>query len=180
MIILIFHVSLLVPEFVLPLLTTQIITYRDYLPKIIGPRAMRKYLPKYRSYNSSIDPSIKNAFATAAFRFGHGTIHAIVPRLNESYKEHHKFPNLLLRNSFFIPGKLIYQGGIDPFLRGLIKYPNKLMKQDIVLVSDLYDHLFENVSQVADDLASLNMQRGRDHGLPGNGECKVKYEVMQF
>ncbi|XP_060704026.1 myeloperoxidase-like isoform X1 [Hemiscyllium ocellatum] len=145
----------------------QIITYRDYLPKIIGPRAMRKYLPKYRSYNSSIDPSIKNAFATAAFRFGHGTIHAIVPRLNESYKEHHKFPNLLLRNSFFTPGKLIYQGGIDPFLRGLIRYPNKLMKQDIVLVNDLYDHLFENVSQVADDLASLNMQRGRDHGLPG-------------
>ncbi|XP_048412685.2 myeloperoxidase-like [Stegostoma tigrinum] len=88
----------------------QIITYKYYLPKIIGPAAMRKYLPKYKGYDSSIDPSVKNAFATAAFRFGHGMIHATVPRLNESYQEHPKFPNLMLRNSFFTPGRLIYQG----------------------------------------------------------------------
>ncbi|XP_078403967.1 thyroid peroxidase-like [Cetorhinus maximus] len=88
----------------------EIITYNDYLPKIIDSKAMVKFLPKYKGYDSSIDPSIKDAFATASFRFGHANVHEIAPCLNESYQEHPEFPNLQLRHSFFIPRTLIKQG----------------------------------------------------------------------
>ena len=58
-------------------------------------------------------------------------------------------------------------GGLDPILRGLVGQRAKLNTQDKMMNNDLRDRLFEFVD-MALDLASLNLQRGRDHGLPGN------------
>ena len=58
-------------------------------------------------------------------------------------------------------------GGVDPLLRGLIIRPAKLGTQDHMMVDALRDRLLQFVMHIALDLASLNMQRGRDHGLPG-------------
>lgn len=52
-------------------------------------------------------------------------------------------------------------------LRGLIGRPAKLNTQDHMLVDALRERLFQFVQHVALDLGSLNMQRGRDHALPG-------------
>ena len=55
----------------------QVITYKEYLPRLIGGEYMKKYDLNilsdgyYYGYNSAIDPSISNEFTTAAFRFGH-------------------------------------------------------------------------------------------------------------
>lgn len=58
-------------------------------------------------------------------------------------------------------------GGIDPVIRGLVGRQAKLNTQDAMMNEELRDRLFEFLSHVALDLAALNMQRGRDHGLPG-------------
>jgi len=45
--------------------------------------------------------------------------------------------------------------------------PAKLNTQDHMLVDALRERLFEFVEHLALDLGSLNMQRSRDHAIPG-------------
>lgn len=60
-------------------------------------------------------------------------------------------------------------GGIDPILRGLMATPAKLNRQNQIAVDEIRDRLFEQVMRIGLDLPALNMQRSRDHGLPGEG-----------
>ncbi|MBN3296929.1 PERE peroxidase, partial [Amia calva] len=145
----------------------QVMTFRDYLPRIVGPDAMTRLLPSYRGYNENMDPSIANVFSTAAFRFAHLAIQPFMFRLDNNYKEHPRFPSVLLHNAFFTPWRLLFEGGIDPLIRGLIGRPAKLNTQQHMMHDELRERLFELTSRLALDLGSLNMQRGRDHGLPG-------------
>lgn len=62
---------------------------------------------------------------------------------------------------------LVSPGGIDSLLRGLVGRPAKLSTQDHMMVNALREKLFIFVEHVALDLGALNMQRGRDHALPG-------------
>lgn len=62
---------------------------------------------------------------------------------------------------------LTSSGGLDPIVRGLIGRKAKLNTQDSMMHDELRDRLFEFSFEMALDLAALNMQRGRDHGIPG-------------
>lgn len=88
----------------------QIITYRDYIPRVIGKHATRKYLSEYQGYNESADPRLSNVFATAAMRFGHVTVQPVVKRFNEMYQEDPKYPSKFLHNTYFTPRNLIEEG----------------------------------------------------------------------
>lgn len=46
--------------------------------------------------------------------------------------------------------------------------PAKLNTQDHMMTEELRNRLFKFSVKLAMDLGSLNLQRGRDHGLPGN------------
>ena len=140
----------------------QKITYEDYLPIILGD-SFSSLIPKNTSYDDTIDPSIPNAFATAAYRFGHSQIQPFFERLNEAYTSIPAGP-LSLVDAFFNISHYRNSGGADPILRGLL---SKAARQvDEYLSSVLTNHLFANdASSPGLDLAALNIQRGRDHGL---------------
>uniref|UniRef100_A0A3B4BEI6 Thyroid peroxidase n=1 Tax=Periophthalmus magnuspinnatus TaxID=409849 RepID=A0A3B4BEI6_9GOBI len=145
----------------------QIITMRSYIPKIIGPVAYEYHIGQYKGYDPMVNPSASNVFATAAFRFGHATISPILPRLNQSFQEHEHFPNLRLHQTFFSPWRIVKEGGIEPVLRGLIGTAAPAAHADMLLTEELTDRLIVlNIPQQM-DLAALNLQRGRDHALPG-------------
>nr|XP_061798646.1 thyroid peroxidase-like [Nerophis lumbriciformis] len=150
----------------------QIITMRDYLPKIIGKDFFDDYIGPYRGYDPTVDPSASNVFATAAFRFGHATISPVVSRLNESYQEHEYFPNLMLHETFFSPWRIIKEGGIDPILRGAIGTEAASLHSNKLLADELTERLVVLAIPQQMDLASLNLQRGRDHGLPGYNDWR--------
>ncbi|KAJ3603643.1 hypothetical protein NHX12_028388 [Muraenolepis orangiensis] len=149
----------------------QVITFRDYLGHIVGPNVMAKQLSTYPGYSENVDPSISNVFATAAFRFAHLAVQPVLNRLDENYAEHPKFGNVMLHTAFFAPWRLVFEGGVDPLLRGLIGQKAKLSVQRHMMNNDLRNRLFEFVD-LALDLAALNLQRGRDHGLPGYNDWR--------
>uniref|UniRef100_A0A0X3Q4L9 Ig-like domain-containing protein n=1 Tax=Schistocephalus solidus TaxID=70667 RepID=A0A0X3Q4L9_SCHSO len=142
----------------------QSLTYRVWLPKILGEEGMRMLGREYTGYNASVNPTISNEFATAAFRFGHTLVSPILFRLNERWEpipEGH----LLLHQAFFAPDRMLKDGGLDPILRGLIYHGVRDVFRQPALNPELTERLFAMAHQLALDLASLNVQRGRDHGL---------------
>ena len=144
----------------------QHITFKEWLPKVLGPKGMKR-IGRHRGYDSNVDASIVNVFATAAFRFGHSIIHPILQRLDESFVPI-KQGNLPLHKAFFAPHRLVEEDGIDPLLRGLFGSPAKFNGDTTKpMNSEVTERLFELVRSVALDLGALNIQRGRDHGLPG-------------
>ncbi|XP_070598291.1 eosinophil peroxidase-like [Erythrolamprus reginae] len=143
----------------------QIFTYRDYLPLLLG-NEYNKRLPGYRGYNKNVDPSIANVF-TLAFRFGHGSVPPFVTRLDEKFQATLPYSKIPLHVAFLASWRIVKEGGIDPVVRGFLAEHPKLMRQDQMMVEELQDHLFEQVKHIGFDLSALNLQRGRDHGLPG-------------
>lgn len=143
----------------------QVITYNEFLPVLLGPDA----IPRYRGYDPNLDPSISNVFAGAAYRLGHSLLSPTLLRLdaegNESAEGH-----LSLASAFFTPAE-IEDNGIDSLLRGLAA--QRCQELDGLIVDDLRNFLFGPPGAGGFDLASLNLQRGRDHGLPGfNDACR--------
>lgn len=137
----------------------QAITYRKFLPVLIG----RDALPPYRGYREDVRADISNAFGATAFRIGHSMLSPQLLRVdaagNEIVEGH-----LSLAASFFDP-TLTEETGIDPVLRGLATQVCEEL--DAQLVDEVRNFLFGPPGAGGFDLASLNIQRGRDHGMPG-------------
>lgn len=86
----------------------QIITFRDYLPTVLGAE-MQTWIPPYRGYNTSVDPRISNVF-TFAFRFGHLEVPSTVSRLDENYQPWGSEPELPLHTLFFNTWRIVQDG----------------------------------------------------------------------
>ena len=135
----------------------QAITYNEFLPALLG----EDVLSDYEGYQSSVDPSIANVFSTAAYRFGHSMLSTELLRLNDDGTTADE-GNLSLSDAFFAPDE-ISDNGIDSLLLGVTaQVANEIDNQ---VVDDIRNFLFGPPGAGGFDLASLNIQRGRDHGL---------------
>jgi len=137
----------------------QAITYNEFLPELLGEGA----ISPYTGYKPNVNASITNIFSTAAYRLGHSMLSPELLRLDQSLNV---IPegNLPLRDAFFTPETITNEGGIDPILRGFAK--QIAQRVDPFVVDDVRNFLFGPPGSGGFDLASLNIQRGRDHGLP--------------
>ncbi len=138
----------------------QAITYKEFLPALLGDAA----LSPYRGYDPSVNPSLSNEFTTAVFRFGHSLLPTVILRLDEAGNPIAE-GNIPLRNAFFRPDRLVGEGGIAPILRGLAVQPSAEL--DAAVTDEVRNFLFGQPGAGGFDLVSRNLQRGRDHGLPG-------------
>jgi peroxidase len=140
----------------------QVITYKEFLPMLFG-QYYEEYVPPYFNYNPFIDATILNEFAAAAFRFGHSLVRPFLLRFDEHWREVPE-GHLPLEKAFFNPIEYFKSNGTDPILRGLLASQSRDI--DEFLNSILTTKLFTRApGSTGMDLASLNIQRGRDHGL---------------
>ncbi len=148
----------------------QKITYDEFLPALLGEGA----LAPYSGYDDSVNASIATEFSTAAYRVGHTMLSPIVLRLDE-FGDPIGSGNLSLRDSFFDPDKIMLEGGMEPIFRGLAA--GQMQKVDGFVNDDVRIFLFNEIGSTppAMDLVALNIQRGRDHGLPDYNSIRVAY-----
>lgn len=143
----------------------QAITFNEFLPVLLGSSGVSSY----SGYNPNVDPSVVNIFSTACYRLGHSLVSPELLRLSADGTAITEGP-LKLRDGFFSPSKLTEGGGMEPLLRGAAK--QACQKLDARSGSELRNFLFGNPGQGGMDLGSLNIQRGRDHGLPSYNDAR--------
>jgi peroxidase len=144
----------------------QAITYNEYLPQLVGENA----ISEYRGFDSSVNPGISIEFATAVFRLGHSQVSPEIQRLLENGQTI-EAGNLALREAFGAsPSAIAANGGIDPILMGL--GDGMSQELDNQIVDDLRNLQLDVPVNGITDLASLNIQRGRDLGLPTYNEMR--------
>src|SRR5262245_5822197 len=144
----------------------EAITYNEWLPALLGPNALRLY----RGYNPNVNPGIANEFSTAAFRLGHSMLGDDVEFLgNNGLPVADEVP---LSQAFFNP-PLLTENGTDPVLKYLASDPSS--EVDTKVVDSVRNFLFGPPGAGGLDLASLNIQRGRDHGLADYNTIRAAY-----
>ncbi|CAI4231916.1 unnamed protein product [Auanema sp. JU1783] len=145
----------------------QHITYREYLPLIIGKNNIVKYQLSLRShgYDSSYDikkdGSVFNEFATAV---GQIFLTLLPDELLTMNLDGTVTKRLRLEKVFNDPSILYENGRIDSILRGLLRSP--ILKPGLHMSDQLKNTFGQNVKQGI-DLAAMLIQMGRDHGIPG-------------
>ena len=148
----------------------QNVVYGQYLPVILGNAAPS--ISSRTRYDSNVDPSIRNSFATAAYRFGHSMIQGLVEMVNEKTRTSEDSYNL--QDSFFNTTQYFaYSGaGAEKILAGLMEQQSQTT--DRFVIEDVTNHLFKEESAAfGSDLVARNIQRGRDHGLPSYNAFRI-------
>jgi hypothetical protein len=139
----------------------QHITYSEFLP------AVGVKLPRYRSYDPAVNASLSNEFATVGYR-AHSMIHG-------EFELEIAGTELVipLDEAFFNPG-LVRTLGLDPIvlaLGGETQYRN-----DEQIDDSLRSVLFQlPAAQGVLDLGALDVERGRDHGMPTYNALRRAY-----
>jgi len=128
----------------------QNIVYSEYLPAVLGEPTMRKYglnLPSdngYTTYQNDVDPSIVNAFATAAYRFGHSMIQGLISMMSPTSGRLQS--QYLLRENYNNMEKLLERRGqgMEEILQGLVNQPAQEM--DRFVTEEATNFLFKEAN----------------------------------
>jgi hypothetical protein len=167
----------------------QIITYKAYLPDLLGPTAVTAYA----GYNANVDPSIATEFSTVAFRFGHSMLdNGIERHTNDGVDIADVNPDgstLSLAQDFFDPSIITPDangvfGGFDPISGHTTSDIDAILKgitdgiaqaTDLLAVESVRNLLFGNGQFGGQDLMARDVQRARDHGIGTYNDLRVAY-----
>ncbi|OXA57627.1 Chorion peroxidase [Folsomia candida] len=146
------------------------IIYNEWLPIIIGREYMESYsiLPlsrkkAFNGYDPEIDASIENAFSAAGFRMGHSLVQGLVRLINEFGQANEA---VTISNHAENAVRTRAPNQIDKWIRGLAQQP--IQSFDPFVTRHLNGRLFQaRGGMFGMDLSALNIQRARDHGIPG-------------
>ena len=146
----------------------QAITYNEFLPVLLGTGALQPY----SHYDDSTPSGVANAFSSAAYRVGHTLLD---PKIRLVDAQGNEIEALALKDAFFKPEKVV-EAGIEPILRGFASHLHQ--EVDVFVIDDVRNFLFVDDQPTGTprlqgfDLASLNIHRGRDHGLPSYNDMR--------
>lgn len=143
----------------------QRIVYEEYLPKLLGANALRPYA----GYRPDVNPSAINEWASVAFRFGHDQSNNLLHTLGEGGSNLGSFT---LGQSFALSNaaQAVRNGAsIDAWIRGQLSAATQEIDGKVVdgnrnILQATPDPLNPG-SFLRVDLAALDVQRGRDHGV---------------
>jgi hypothetical protein len=147
----------------------QHITYNEFLPMVLGREIMEKHqliLLKsgyFDGYDPAVNPSSSSVFAQAVFRFGH----TLLPSTLERWSKTHRYVGSQRLHELLQQPYDLYKGGwMDSYIMGMIN--QVAQAYDNSITQEVTDHLFQEPGKnFGLDLASLNIQRAREHGIPG-------------
>ena len=148
----------------------QVITYKEWVPKVLGENV----IPAYTGFKPDIDASINIEFSAAAMRFGHSIVSDAQDRVDE---QGNITEALTLGQAFFLtPAQFERNGGADGFLR---KLASDIMNElDVHIIEDLRNLLDDPPAAL--DLAATNIQRGRDLGLPSLNQMRTTLGLAPY
>jgi hypothetical protein len=135
----------------------QAITYEEFLP------SLGVTLDAYSGHYPEVNPEVTSAFATVAFRMGHSQIGDTFLRVDEQrapIEEGH----MSLFDGFWTTQPITEEGGVAPMLRGMAMQTQPA--NDVYFGDDLRNQLFGHPGAGGMDLCAIDIQRGRDHGVP--------------
>lgn len=149
----------------------QSIVYDEWLP------VMGVDIPEYRGYDPAVNPQLMELFTGAAFRLGHTLLNGNLQRMDN---EGNIVPegNLPLRHAFFNPLIIPQSGGMDVFLKGMAAQNQQQF--DALVVDDIRNFLFGPPGSGGLDLASININRGRERGLPSFNDVRQALGLPRY
>ncbi|XP_048512469.1 peroxidase-like isoform X2 [Athalia rosae] len=159
----------------------QHITYNEWLTVILGKNQTRygQLFPTNPDgfshiYNNLDNPSISNEAATAALQF----INSLVQGNMRMHDEERRVIGTLHLHEYFGKSKIIESHDVlDSLVRGLTT--QNAQKMDANVTPDMTHKLYKTHGKHGMDSISLDIQRGRDHGLPGYNHYR-KYCGLPF
>lgn len=147
----------------------QHIVYAEWLPLVLNKEFMTLYglnsvYGKYNTvYNEKLDPTTANVMAGAAFRFGH----SMIPNfLGYGAPGGNKIAEFPIYKTYNRPGVLMSHGGKGNDWIGEWMLDDSHAKSDRCVNDGVRNYLFMDHHGKSFDLVAVNIQRGRDHGLP--------------
>lgn len=151
----------------------QKITYEEWLPALLGGDSTT--FTSGTAYDPSVDPGVTAFFSTAALRIGHTMVSDSLARRGPGGSV---LSPLRLAASFFNVNTFL-SSGIDTLMRGAAS--QTAQETDVFIVDGLRNLLFGSPASGAGmDLLSLNIQRGRDHGLPSYNDARVGLGLPRY
>jgi len=146
----------------------QAITYQEFLPALLGTGSSVPKADDY-SYNANTTAEITTAYAQAGFRYGHSTVSSQLQLVDDSGAN---TGSLAVRNAFYNPTIIGNDPTkVDQLLKGAATQVSE--EVDTLVVDELRSFLFGPPGAGGLDLAALNIQRGRDVGLPNYRSMRV-------
>jgi dual oxidase len=158
----------------------QKISIYDWLPAFLGAG---QQAPPYTGYKQQQHPGIADVFQAAAMRFGHTLIPPGVYRRDAQCTFYNTtggvqgapgFIAIRTCNTYWNSPDIVRDwGNIEYTLQGMASQITE--REDNIITPDLRGFVFGPLEFVRRDLMAVNIQRGRDHGLPDYNTARVEY-----